>query len=150
MKVYCTGPMSTPYERRYLVEIAAELQQHGFDCLLPWDEMMSTTEARSEAKMAIERRRQQLRGAEAMVAILDGFTVDDEVACEIGLFYALMMNDESKRGILGLLTDWRVAGRHWTAGGKALSPLLLDCIEPKGKVCRDLAQVITQLQSWQS
>ena len=43
--------------------------------------------------------------ADAMLAILDGPSVDDGTACEIGMFHALMQSDPSKKGIVGLLTD---------------------------------------------
>ena len=45
--------------------------------------------------------------ADAMLAILDGPSVDDGTACEIGMFHALMQADPSKKGIVGLLTDIR-------------------------------------------
>jgi hypothetical protein len=48
-----------------------------------------------------------VEGADAMVAILDGPSVDDGTACEIGMFHALMQSDDSKKGIVGLLTDIR-------------------------------------------
>ena len=38
--------------------------------------------------------------ADAMLAILDGPSVDDGTACEIGMFHALMQSDPSKKGIV--------------------------------------------------
>ena len=45
--------------------------------------------------------------ANAVLALLDGPMVDDGTACEIGIFYALMQSDPSKKGVVGLLTDLR-------------------------------------------
>ena len=38
--------------------------------------------------------------------------VDDGTACEIGIFYALMQSDPTKKGIVGLLTDLRSTLGH--------------------------------------
>jgi nucleoside 2-deoxyribosyltransferase len=42
-----------------------------------------------------------------VLALLDGPMVDDGTACEIGIFYALMQSDPTKKGVVGLLTDLR-------------------------------------------
>ena len=52
--------------------------------------------------------------------------VDDGTACEIGIFYALMQADPSKKGILGLLTDLRGTRGH---EGHGLQPL-------RARLCR--------------
>ena len=58
-----------------------------------------------------------------MLAILDGSAVDDGTACEIGMFHALMQSDDSKKGIVGLLTDIR--GRR----GESIGVNLFACRE---------------------
>ena len=42
-----------------------------------------------------------------MLALLDGPMIDDGTACEIGIFFAQMQSDPSKKGVVGLLTDLR-------------------------------------------
>ena len=70
--------------------------------------------------------------ANAVLALLDGPMVDDGTACEIGIFYALMQSDPSKKGVVGLLTDLRgsrgessglnlfVEGLHRATGGEVV------------------------------
>ena len=57
-----------------------------------------------------------------MLAILDGPSVDDGTACEIGMFHALMQSDASKKGIVGLLTDIRRHARRVDRTSNLLRP----------------------------
>jgi hypothetical protein len=79
------------------------------------------------------------------VALLDGPTVDDGTACEVGIFYALMQSDPGKKGIVGLLTDLRGVLGH---EGHGLNLFVLGCIEAAGKVCESLDEVVETLAGW--
>jgi Nucleoside 2-deoxyribosyltransferase len=106
VKIYFAGPLFTPYERGYIDECAAQLRADGFEVFVPHEHELAVTEDVSAAWIFAEDR-PGVEGADAMVAILDGPSVDDGTACEIGMFHALMQSDDSKKGIVGLLTDIR-------------------------------------------
>jgi len=78
--------------------------------------------------------------------VLDGPMVDDGTACEIGIFYALMQADPSKKGILGLLTDLR--STRLGHEGHGLNLFVLGCVEAAGKVCGSLDEVVAALVEW--
>jgi len=71
--------------------------------------------------------------------------VDDGTACEIGIFYALMQSDPTKKGIVGLLTDLRSTLGH---EGHGVNLFVLGCIEAAGKVCGSLDEVAAALAEW--
>ena len=106
MKIYFAGPLFTPYERGYIDECAAQLRADGFEVFVPHEhELALGTDV--SAAWIFAKDRPGVEGANAMLAILDGPSVDDGTACEIGMFHALMQSDDSKKGIVGLLTDIR-------------------------------------------
>jgi hypothetical protein len=71
--------------------------------------------------------------------------VDDGTACEIGIFYALMQTDPSKKGIVGLLTDLRSTLGH---KGHGVNLFVLGCVEAAGKVCGTMDEVVELLSGW--
>ena len=79
------------------------------------------------------------------MALLDGPMVDDGTACEIGIFYALMQNDPTKKGIVGLLTDLRSTLGH---EGHGLNLFVHGCIEAGGKICKTMDEVLGTLAGW--
>jgi hypothetical protein len=106
MNIYFAGPLFTPYERGYIDECAAELRADGFEVFVPHEHELAV-ETDVTAAWIFAKDRPGVEGADAMLAILDGPSVDDGTACEIGMFHALMQSDDSKQGIVGLLTDIR-------------------------------------------
>ena len=114
MNVYFAGPLFTPYERRYIDECAAQLRADNFEVFVPHEHELAV-ETDVTAAWILSKDRPGVEGANAMLAILDGPSVDDGTACEIGMFHALMQSDDSKRGIVGLLTDIR--GRRGESTG---------------------------------
>ena len=105
MRVYFAGPLFTPYERSFIDECASRLRAEGIDVFVPHENALADGDTSAAAIFAKDW--QGLSEADAVVAVLDGPMVDDGTACEIGIFYALMQADPSKKGILGLLTDLR-------------------------------------------
>ena len=54
-----------------------------------------------------------MRSANVLLAWLDGSSIDDGTACEIGMFAELVERDERRyRGIVGLVTDLRLERRR--------------------------------------
>lgn len=89
-----------------------------------------------------------LSAADAVVAILDGTQVDDGTACEIGIFYGLLRNDPSKKGIIGFMTDSRGTSR--VDQGFGVNLFVLGVIEECGVILSDFDDVVEQLKAWDS
>jgi len=106
LKIYFAGPLFTPYERSIIEECAAALRADGFEVFVPHEHEL-TRDDDVTAAWIFEKDRPGIERADAMLAILDGPSVDDGTACEIGMFHVLMQSDPSKNGIVGLLTDIR-------------------------------------------
>ncbi len=77
------------------------------------------------------------------MALLDGPTVDDGTACEIGLFHGLALSDPRKKGTVGLLTDFRSAG-----GGRRLNLFVQGCVQESGAVVDSIDEVLGLLERW--
>jgi len=116
----------TPYERGYIDECAARLRAEGFDVFVPHEHELAQSDTTAEWIFAKDL--EGLRVANAVLALLDGPMVDDGTACEIGIFYALMQSDPTKKGIVGLLTDLR--GSRGESSGVNL--FVEGCIEATG------------------
>jgi nucleoside 2-deoxyribosyltransferase len=105
MRIYFAGPLFTPYERGYIDECAAQLRADGFEVFVPHEHELAQTD--TTAEWIFSKDMDGLGPADAVLALLDGPTVDDGTACEIGIFYALMQSDPTKKGVIGLQTDLR-------------------------------------------
>jgi nucleoside 2-deoxyribosyltransferase len=143
VRVYFAGPLFTPYERSFIDECAARLRADGIDVFVPHENALADGD--TSAATIFAKDWAGLSKADAVVAVLDGPMVDDGTACEIGIFYALMQSDPSKKAILGLLTDLRGARGH---EGHGLNLFVLGCIEAAGKVCGSLDEVVAALAEW--
>jgi hypothetical protein len=142
VRVYFAGPLFTPYERSFIDECAARLRADGIDVFVPHENALA---ADLSAATIFAKDWKGLSDADAVVAVLDGPMVDDGTACEVGIFYGLMQTDSSKKGIVGLLTDFRsTLGRE----GHGLNLFVLGCIEAAGKVCNSMDEVAASLAEW--
>ena len=143
MHVYLAGPLFTPYERRFLDECAARLRAEGLDVFVPHEHALALGD--TSADVIFTKDWDGLSNADAVLAILDGPQTDDGTACEIGIFYTLMLWNETKKGIVGLLTDLRA-----TRGGEGhgLNLFVEGCIEAAGEIVGDLDAAATVLAGW--
>jgi nucleoside 2-deoxyribosyltransferase len=126
VRVYFAGPLFTPYERSFIDECAAHLRADGIDVFVPHENALATGDTSAASIFAKDWK--GLADANAVVAVLDGPMVDDGTACEIGIFYALMQSDPTKKGVVGLLTDLR--GSRGESSG--LNLFVEGCIEASG------------------
>lgn len=126
MKIYFAGPLFTPYERAYIDECAAQLRADGFDVFVPHEHELAQSD--TTGTVIFVKDLGGLGPADAVLALLDGPMVDDGTACEIGIFYALMQSDSTKKGVVGLLTDLR--GSRGESNG--LNLFVEGCIEASG------------------
>jgi len=143
VRVYFAGPLFTPYERSYIDECAARLRADGIDVFVPLEIALALPYTRPATIFAKDW--DGLANADAVVALLDGSMVDDGTACEIGIFYALMQSDATKKGIVGLLTDLRSTLGH---EGHGLNLFVHGCIEAGGKICGSMDEVLETLGDW--
>ncbi|KRP31391.1 MAG: hypothetical protein ABS31_00430, partial [Actinobacteria bacterium BACL2 MAG-120507-bin38] len=86
----------------------------------------------------------------AVLALLDGPMVDDGTASEIGIFWAAMQSDPSKKGIVGLVTDTRVIRDRNMIDGKGINLFVRGCIENVGQVVDKFDKAIVILRTWKS
>ena len=143
MLVYLAGALFTPYERSFIDECAARLRADGIEVFVPHENVLAVAD--TSAATIFAKDWEGLSNADAVLAVLDGPMVDDGTACEIGIFYALMQTDPTKKGIVGLLTDLRGTLRH---EGHGLNLFVLGCIQAAGNVCNSMDEVAAALADW--
>lgn len=107
MRVYVAGPLFTRAERDFLAGLAANLRAEGFEPFVPHEHFDELEELSPEEVYRVDGG--GLRGANALLAWLDGPVIDDGTAAEIGAFAELVAGgDDRYRGIVGLATDLRL------------------------------------------
>jgi nucleoside 2-deoxyribosyltransferase len=143
VRIYFAGPLFTPYERGFIDECAAQLRDDGFAVFVPHEHELAIEE-RVTAREIFAKDRPGIEGANAVLAILDGPSVDDGTACEIGMFYALMQSDATKKGVVGLLTDIR--GRRGESTG--INLFVQGVIEDAGEIVDSFEAAHAVLQGW--
>ena len=146
MRIYYARPIFTPGERDYnsiiekmIDELEIERQKWG---------AKEEDDPRSRAKRVFDSCLGGIAPANAIVAILSGTEVDDGTAAEIGLFYAMMERDPTKKGIIGLLDDWRTDTDSDHLQGKGLNDFLLGCIRRGGVIVHTPEEAAEQLKAW--
>jgi nucleoside 2-deoxyribosyltransferase len=145
MRIYLAGPMFTPYERTFLAECADRLRADGFEVFVPHEQGLSGRDATAEKIFAVDA--EGVETADAMLALLDGPSVDDGTACEIGLFHGLKQRNPGRKGVVGLLTDLRAERQ----GEFALNLFVRGCIDAGGGTVVDsLDDALAILHRWRS
>jgi nucleoside 2-deoxyribosyltransferase len=145
MRVYLAGSIFTPYERAFLDDCASRLRAEGFDVFVPHEQGLVGLDATPAAVFAVDAG--GVESADAVLALLDGPSVDDGTACEIGLFHGLKQRDPERKGVVGLLTDLRAERR----GEFATNLFVRGCIEAGGgAVVGSLDDAVAILQGWES
>jgi len=146
MLVYLAGSIFTPYERAFLDDCAARLRGEGFEVFVPHEQKdLVGVDVTAEAVFAADAG--GVEDADAMLAVLDGPSVDDGTACEIGLFHGLKQRDPEREGVIGLLTDLRGERR----GEFAINLFVRGCIDASGGAVVDsLDDALAILHGWRS
>jgi nucleoside 2-deoxyribosyltransferase-like protein len=143
VRVYFAGPLFTTYERSFIDECATRLRAEGIEVFVPHENALAAGD--TSAATIFQKDWDGLAEANAVVALLDGPTVDDGTACEIGIFYALMQSDPAKKGIVGLLTDLRASLGH---EGHGLNLFVQGCVEAAGPIRGSMDEVVETLNGW--
>jgi nucleoside 2-deoxyribosyltransferase len=145
VRVYLAGSIFTPYERAFLDDCATRLRAEGFDVFVPHEQGLIGLDVTAEAVFAVDAG--GVESADAVLAVLDGPSVDDGTACEIGLFHGLKQRDPERKGVVGLLTDVRGERR----GDFATNLFVRGCIEAGGgAVVNSLDDAVAILDRWRS
>jgi nucleoside 2-deoxyribosyltransferase len=143
VKIYIASPLFTPYERSFIDECAVAMRADGFEVFVPHEHEFAR-DVDVTAAWIFAKDRSGLERADAMLAILDGPSVDDGTACEIGMFHALMQSDPSKKGIVGLLTDIRSLRGESTG----VNLFLQGAIEDVGQIVASIDEALELLRAW--
>ena len=145
MRIYFAGPLFTPYERGFIDQCASQLRSEGFEVFVP-HEIPLPDPVTAEFIFAVDSK--EVMGANAVLALLDGPMVDDGTASEIGIFWAAMRTDKSKKGIIGLITDTRVIRDRNIIDGKGINLFVRGCVEDAGQVVDKFEKALPILRQW--
>jgi len=144
VRVYFAGPLFTPYERGFIDACAQRLRAERFEVFVPHEQALAATGEETAAAI-FAKDWPGLERADAILALLDGPTVDDGAACEIGIFHGLMRSDARRKGVVGLLTDMRGT----RGGGHDVNLFVRGCIEASGgAVVGTLEEAVALLRRW--
>lgn len=147
MKIVLTGPAATPYAREYLSNTAVTLRKRGHDVFVPHEGRWGSPENPGEVNhFDVETTYEALDQADLLIAVLDGYTVDDAVAAQIGAFYVYARTGDRPRRIAGLLHDTRVAGWDWRGADRALNPQIRESIREFGAIYPNFETVLEVLE----
>jgi Nucleoside 2-deoxyribosyltransferase len=148
MKIVLTGISATPYAREYISNAARTIRERGHQVFVPHEGSWQPPDNPAEAdRFDFETTYQALRDADLLMAVLDGYIVDDAVAAQLGAFHAHAREGSRPRRIIGILHDTRVAGWDWTGGDKALSPQIRQIILAIGKVYPNFKHAMAALDT---
>jgi len=148
MKIVLTGISATPYAREYLSNAAVTLRRQGHEVFVPheggWESPPDPTEA---SLFDFEATYQALQAADLLMAVLDGYSVDDTVAAQIGAFHVMARTGDHTRRMIGVLHDTRVAGWDWTGRDQALTPQIRQSILEFGAIYPNFKQAMAALEN---
>jgi len=148
MKIVLTGISATPYAREYISNAAETLRRLGYQVFTPHEGGWQSPENPASAnRFDFKATQLALQDADLLIAILDGYTVDDSVAAQIGAFHAHAREGQKKRRIFGVLHDTRVAGWDWAGGDKAVAPQIRQSIHEFGAIYPDLSQAMAAIEA---
>jgi len=145
MRIYVAGALFSEAERAWLDGLAARLRDEGFDCFVPHEQFSELEELTPAEVFRIDG--QGIRDANVLLAWLDGPSIDDGTACEIGMFAELAAGGDPRyRGIVGLVTDLRLQRRRGNAVGDGLNLFVAGAIEANGRICWSVDEAIEALR----
>jgi nucleoside 2-deoxyribosyltransferase len=146
LRIYLAGPLFSEAERAWLDTVAARVRGEGFDCFVPHEEQLSELKEMTPAEVyRIDAA--GIRAANVLLAWLDGPSIDDGTACEIGMFAELVASGDPRyRGIVGLVTDLRLQRQRGTADGDGMNFFIAGTIEAHGRICWSVDEAIEVLK----
>ena len=149
MRLYLSGPLFSEAERAWLDALARRLRKDGFDCFVPHEQLEEMTALSADELYRADA--EGLRSSNALVAWLDGATVDDGTACEIGMFAQLVAGGDPRYvGIVGIATDLRLERSRGVVAGDGLNLFLGGAVSAYGRLCWSVDEAIETLASWRT
>jgi hypothetical protein len=143
VRVYVAGPLFTRAERDFLAGLASSLRAAGFEPFVPHEHFDDLAELSADEVYRVDGG--GLRGANALLAWLDGPVIDDGTAAEIGAFAELVAGGDVRyRGIVGLATDLRLERRRG-AVGDGMNLFVIGAIRSAGRVCWSVEEAVAAL-----
>lgn len=142
IKIYFAGPLFQPYERQFISDSAKRLREAGYEVFVPHEQPHDNgplTPAKCFAKDM-----SGLGPANVILAILDGVQIDDGTAVEIGIFWAQMQKDPSKKKIIGLINDSRKQ-KEKGPEGIDINLFLAGAVLDGGCYCYNMDEVMEEL-----
>lgn len=141
MKVYLAGPLFSIAERTFLDGIAARLRGEGYEVFVPHEQVPE-----QRAVSAQDVYRSDLAGlerADAMLAWIDGPTIDDGTAVEIGIFTRLVAQNPARwRGVVALATDLRLQRRRGVLAGDGINLFAAGAIRAAGEIVWSIDEAV--------
>jgi nucleoside 2-deoxyribosyltransferase len=145
MRIYLAGALFSEAERAWLDGLAARLRAEGFDCFVPHEQFSELKELTPAEVFRVDA--QGVREANVLLAWLDGPSIDDGTACEIGMFAELTASGDPRyRGIVGLVTDLRLQRRRGKAAGDGMNLFVAGAVEANGRICWSVDEAIEALR----
>ena len=145
MRIYVAGALFSEAERAWLDGLAARLRGEEFDLFVPHEQFDELRELTAAGVYRVDA--DGLREADVLLAWLDGPSIDDGTACEIGMFAELVHRDRRRyRGIVGLVTDLRLQRRRGKAAGDGMNLFVAGAIEASGRICWSVDEAIEALR----
>ena len=149
MKIYVAGALFSEAERAWLDGLAARLRGEGFECFVPHEQFGELAELTAAEVYRVDA--EGVRSANVLLAWLDGPSIDDGTACEIGMFAELVERDaERYRGIVGLVTDLRLERRRGNTAGDGMNLFVAGAIEASGRICWSVDEAVEALRELES
>jgi len=149
VRIYVAGALFSEAERAWLDGLAARLRGEGFECFVPHEQFRELTELTPAEVYRVDA--EGVRSANVLLAWLDGPSIDDGTACEIGMFAELVERDERRyRGIVGLVTDLRLERGRGNAAGDGMNLFVAGAIEACGRICWSVDEAVEALRELES
>ena len=149
MRIYVAGALFSEAERAWLDGLATRLRGEGFECFVPHEQFGELKELTPGEVYRVDA--EGVRSANVLLAWLDGPSIDDGTACEIGMFAELVERDERRyRGIVGLVTDLRLERRRGNAAGDGMNLFVAGAIEAGGRICWSVDEAVEALRELES
>jgi nucleoside 2-deoxyribosyltransferase len=144
VQIYLAGPLFSQAERAWLDGFAATLRAEGLDVFVPHEHFEEITDLTPEEVYRVDGA--GLRGSNVLLAWLDGPSIDDGTAAEIGAFAELVAGgDPHYKGIVGLVTDLRLERRRGRAPGDGMNLFVAGAIASAGRVCWSVEEAVAAL-----
>jgi len=146
LRIYLAGALFSEAERAWLDNVVARMRGEGFDCFVPHEEQVSELKELKPAEVyRIDAA--GIRAANVLLAWLDGPSIDDGTACEIGMFAELVASGDPRyRGIVGLVTDLRLQRHRGIADGDGMNFFIAGAIEAYGRICWSVDEAVEVLK----